>query len=95
MQNKSILDKPVGGSAADIADAIAKKHTQGTDTTLGNMSANVNMNTHKLTSLSVPAAAGDSIRATAKITEAALETAIDVGGVSEATVIKWAIVFGG
>ncbi len=28
MRNKSLLEKPVGGSAADIADAIAKKHTR-------------------------------------------------------------------
>lgn len=26
MYNKSHLDKPIGGSPADIADAIAKKH---------------------------------------------------------------------
>ncbi len=28
MRNKSILEKPVGGTSADIADAIAKKHTR-------------------------------------------------------------------
>lgn len=77
MDNKSILDKPVGGSASDIADAIAKKHTQGTDTTLGAMTADINMNTHQLTALSAPDANGEAIRQTAKITEAALETAID------------------
>jgi len=35
MRNKSILEKPVGGTSADVADAIAKKHTQNTDTALG------------------------------------------------------------
>lgn len=58
-------------------DAVSKKHTQGTDTTLGAMSVDVNMNTHKLTSLAVPSSNGDSIRATTKITEVNLEDAID------------------
>jgi len=49
MRNKSILDKPVGGTSADIADAIAKKHTQGTDTTLGTMTANIDLNGYQIT----------------------------------------------
>ncbi len=57
---------------------IAKIHTTGADTTLGTMAANVAMGTHKLTGLSIPASAGDSIRATAKITEALLESATDL-----------------
>ena len=61
----------------DVADAVTKKHTQGTDTTLGTMTADVAMGTHKLTGLSVPAANGDSIRATTKITEVNLEDAVD------------------
>lgn len=61
-----------------VADAISKKHTQGTDTTLGAMTANVNMNSHKLAGLSVPSANGESIRATTKITEVNLESAIDL-----------------
>lgn len=60
-----------------LSDAVDKKHTQGSDTTLGSMTADVNMNTHKLTGLAVPASAGDSLRATAKLTEAALEDAVD------------------
>ena len=63
---------------SDVSDAVTKKHTQGTDTTLGVMIADVNMNTHKLKNLSVPSTAGDSIRATAKITEALLESATDL-----------------
>jgi len=61
----------------EIVANTAAKHAQGTDTTMGNLTANINMNTHKLTSLSVPADNGDSIRATAKITEALLESATD------------------
>jgi len=57
--------------------AYAAMHTQGTDTTLGSMSANIDMNTHKLTGLSVPSSNGDSIRATTKITESNLETVVD------------------
>lgn len=63
---------------SDVSDAVTKKHTQGTDTTLGVMTADVNMDTHKLTNLKVPSTAGDSIRATAKITEALLESATDL-----------------
>ena len=52
-------------------------HTQGTDTTLGVMTADINMNTHKVKNLSVPTSNGDSIRATTKITEVHLETVYD------------------
>ncbi len=52
-------------------------HAQGTDTTLGTMTADINMNTHKVKNLSVPTTNGDSIRATTKITEAHLETVYD------------------
>lgn len=61
----------------NVASAISLKHTQGTDTALGVMSADINMNSHKLTGLSVPSSNGDSIRATTKITETNLETAYD------------------
>ena len=73
----------IASSGANIDDAVAKKHsnaadhTQGTDTTLGVMAADVNMNTHKLTGLSVPSANGHSIRATTKIREPYLEDAIE------------------
>ena len=52
-------------------------HSSGSDTSLGSMAANVDMNTHKLTSLSAPSSNGDSIRATTKITEAKLEACDD------------------
>jgi len=61
---------------ADVADAVTKKHAAGADTTLGTMTADVNMGTHKLTGLSVPSASGQSVRTTATITEANLEDAI-------------------
>lgn len=64
-------------AVGDVKDAVSKKHTQGTDTTLGTMTADINMNSHKLTNLAAPSAAGDSIRQTTKITEANLEDAVD------------------
>ena len=74
--NKDLLDTYTQ-TEANLADAVAKKHTQGTDTTLGTMTADINMNSHKLTNLAAPSAAGDSIRQTTKITEANLEDAVD------------------
>lgn len=74
--NKALLDTYTQ-TENNLADAVVKKHTQGTDTTLGTMTADINMNSHKLTNLAAPSAAGDSIRQTTKITEANLEDAID------------------
>ena len=68
----------ITSSGANIEDAVTKRHAKNTDTALGAVSANINMNTHKLTSLSAPSTAGDSIRATAKITEALLGSATDL-----------------
>ena len=62
-------------------------HIQGTDTTLGAMTANVNMDSHQVTALSVPDAAGEAIRQTVKITEVALETLIDTSSLAE--VLTW------
>ena len=67
----------ITSTGADIEDAVTKKHSQNTDTDLGTLTADVNMGTHKLTNLSAPSANGDSIRATTKITEANLESAVD------------------
>ena len=74
--NKALLDTYTQ-TENNLADAVVKKHTQGTDTTLGTMTADINMNSHKLTNLAAPSAAGDSIRQTTKITEANLEDAVD------------------
>ena len=67
----------ITSTGANIEDAVTKKHSQNTDTALGTMASDVNMNTHKLTGLSVPSSNGDSIRATTKITEVNLESVID------------------
>lgn len=57
---------------AEVADAVTKKHTAGADTTLGAMTADIAMGTHKVAGLAAPSTAGDAIRQTASITEAAL-----------------------
>jgi hypothetical protein len=68
---------------SDVSDAVSKKHSnsldhsQGTDTTLGAMTADINANSHQVTGLAAPDANGEAIRATTKITETALEDAID------------------
>lgn len=72
-----ILTDKVYINSTDYNDAVDKKHTQNSDTSLGTQTSDINMGTHKLTSLSVPASNGDSIRATTKITEANLEDSID------------------
>ncbi len=46
-------------SFQEIEDAVVKKHTQGTDTTLGTMTADINMNSHKITNVTDPTSAQD------------------------------------
>ena len=82
MKITSLTDGTYSTTIADLKDSVDKKHSQNTDTSLGTMSADINMNTHKLTGLSVPSSNGDSIRATTKITEANLEIAYDHSQVS-------------
>jgi hypothetical protein len=77
-KNLSSADDTVQKALDTLDDLTTAGHTQGTDTTLGAMAADINMNTHKLTGLSLPAGNGDSIRGTAKITEALLESATDL-----------------
>jgi len=55
-------DTPVATSPANVMAALS-----------GHAGADFAMNSHKFTGLSVPANAGDSIRATAKITKHCLE----------------------
>lgn len=43
-----------GADKQNLNDVVAKKHTQGTDTTLGTMTADINMNSHKITNLADP-----------------------------------------
>ncbi len=56
--------------------AASASHTQNTDTHMGTVDQDIAMGTHKLTGLSVPVNPGDSIRATASITEATLGSTI-------------------
>jgi len=79
------------GTYSIVSDTL---HTQGTDTALGAQAEDLDMNSHQITALSVPDAAGEAIRQTAKITEVALEALVDGGGITQAEVIMWAIVFG-
>lgn len=73
--NRVATFKDTSGTVAWTSDL----HTQGTDTTLGAMTADINMNTnYQLINLQAPAANGESIRATAKITEVLLESATDL-----------------
>lgn len=70
--NKALLDT-YDQTNANLSDAVTKKHSQGTDTTLGSMTADINMNSHQLTNLSAPNATNKALRQTVKITEAMLE----------------------
>jgi hypothetical protein len=65
-------------TAANVKLAVTAKHTQGSDTTLGVMTADIDMNSnYQIVHLQAPAASGEAIRATAKITEAKLEACDD------------------
>ena len=61
----------------EIVANTTAKHTQNTDTALGSQSEDLNMNSHQVVGLDAPAAAGETIRQTAKITEAKMEAADD------------------
>jgi len=62
----------------DIATNTSARHTQGTDTTLGTMTADIDMNSlYQIVNLQAPATIGEAIRQTANITEANLETLTD------------------
>ena len=75
--SRNLSDGTYTATVANIKDAVDKKHSQNTDTSLGTQTADINMGTHKLIALSVPSANGQSVRTTAKITETALEDSID------------------
>ena len=60
-----------------ISENTNARHTQNTDTALGAQTEDLDMNNHQIVSLSVPDAAGKAIRQTTKITETALEDAVD------------------
>jgi hypothetical protein len=55
-------------------------HTQGTDTTLGTMTADINMNSsYQIVNLQAPANSGEALRQTTNVTEADLEDLTDGG----------------
>lgn len=62
-----------GADKANLDSAVSLKHTQGTDTTLGKMTADIDMNSKSITNLPAPSAVNHALRQTAKITEAMLE----------------------
>lgn len=76
------LDHTAFGGVLSSADTDVQKALDSIDdmviSTIGPMTADIDMNSHKLTGLSVPASNGDSIRATAKITETILENLYDI-----------------
>ncbi|WP_367334315.1 hypothetical protein [Lentilactobacillus sp.] len=57
--NKDLLDTYTQ-TEANLADAVTKRHTQGTDTTLGTMTADIDMNSHKITNVTDPTSAQDA-----------------------------------
>jgi len=56
---EAIDDGTYTATAQEIKDAVNKKHTQGTDTTLGKMTADIDMNFHKITNVTDPTSAQD------------------------------------
>jgi len=74
---KAELDAAVADSYLDVGQKAAL-HTQGTDTTLGTMTADIDMDgSYQVVGLQAPASSGEAIRQTAKITEANMETVYD------------------
>lgn len=68
--------------SAEAQDAISKRHTQGTDTTLGTMTANIAMGTKKITGLGDPSAAQDAA------TKAYVDSII-AGGIPSGVIVMW------
>ena len=68
----------------NLADAVSKKHTQGTDTTLGTMTADINMNSHKITNVTDPSSAQD----------AATKNYVDTHGIALDQVVLGSQIFG-
>jgi hypothetical protein len=82
-----------------ISENTGARHTQGTDTTLGTMTADIDMdNSYQVVNLQAPANAGEALRQTVNITEADLEqltdgsdtTLHDHDGISENTTARHA-----
>jgi len=61
-----------------ISENTSARHTQGTDTALGTMAADIDMNNaYQVVNLQAPGAAGEALRQTVNITEADLEQLTD------------------
>ncbi len=64
-----------GSDHADVVSNTSASHTQGTDTTLGTMTEDIDMgNSFQVVNLQAPAASGEAIRQTTNVTEANLNT---------------------
>ena len=73
----TLLDSITADSTLDSGQKAAL-HTQGTDTTLGTMTADIDFdNTYHPTNLPAPDGTGQALRTTAKITETNMETVYD------------------
>lgn len=81
--NKALLDTYTQ-TEANLADAVSKKHAQGTDTTLGTMTADINMNSHKITNVTDPTSAQD----------AATKNYVDTHGIALDQVVLGSQIFG-
>ena len=68
----------ITSTGANIEDAVTKKHAAGSDTTLGTMTQDIDMDdTYQVVGLQAPAAAGEALRQTTNITEGDLEQLTD------------------
>lgn len=67
-------------SASSWNSAAAASHTQGTDTTLGTLTADINMgSSYQLTNLAAPVGTGEAVRTTTNVTEANLNELTGAG----------------
>jgi len=66
---------------AAVSAAVGASHTQGTDTTLGSMTAAVNMNTHQINNLAAPSNPNDAARLT--------DVSGSSGNVPVGTIVAW------
>ena len=73
-----------GADKANLDSAVSLKHTQGTDTTLGTMTADINMNSHKITNVTDPTSAQD----------AATKNYVDTHGIALDQVVLGSQIFG-
>ncbi len=73
-----------GADKQNLADVISKAHIQGTDTTLGTMSGDIDMNFHKITNVTDPTSAQD----------AATKNYVDTHGIALDQVVLGSQIFG-